>query len=154
LAKSLLIKDVESLSHELLNNTINFIDIDYEVRRPNDNPWSTRTRSIAPEGAYAILNAYRMWLQSKKYDYVRNPSYGGLFEYSLNDRVSFNVDNEEAVANLVREETGKKWPGIVILDIVVKAIITERRWHIKIVCQDRGSKLILTDGNISVPASI
>jgi len=147
--KSLLAKNIKRLNNNL-NNAINYVDIDYDIKRPEDDPWTTKTRSMILYSDYAILNAYRLWLQSRRYDYVRAPLFGGLFDMALNDRVTFSVENEESVKAIIYEETAAKWPDITIIDCEVKAIIARREWHIRIVAQDKGTKLILTDPAIMV----
>jgi len=148
--KSLLAKDIKKLNNSI-NNAINYVDIDYDVKRDPSNPWTTKTRSTICRNDYAILNAYRLWLQSKRYDYVRAPDFGGLFENNLNDRVYFSPDNEEAVRQIVIEESAIKWPDITVLECHVTAIVQRREWLIRIVAQDKGTRLVLTDENLIIP---
>ena len=147
--KSLLIKDIDRLNKSL-GGSINYIDIDYDIKRSKNDPWTTKTRSTICRNDYAVLNAYRLWLQSKKYDYIRAPSFGGLFENNLNDKVYFSAENEGTVRQLIIDESNQKWPDITILDCEVKAIMSNREWNIKIICQDKNSKMILRDENINI----
>jgi len=147
--KSLLLKNVKKF-HETTNNSINYVDIDYDIKRPPEDPWTTHTRSMIPRNNYAILNGYRLWLQSKRYDYVRAPTFGGLFENNLNDRVTLSPANEETVKAIIIEETGNKWPSITIIACEVKAIMANREWRIKIIAQDKETKLVLQDDEIAV----
>ena len=44
----------------------------------------------------------------------------------------------------------EKWPDITLIDVEVKAIIEKREWYIRIMAQDKTTKLIMTgDTNIS-----
>ena len=142
--KSLLAKKMSRLNNSL-NNSINYVDIDFDVKRDANNPWTTRTRSTIVRNDYAILNAYRLWLKSKRYDYVRAPDFGGLFGMNLNDRVQFSEDNCDTVKAIIYEETAAKWPDITIIDCHVKAILHKREWWIKIIAQDKGTRMILSD---------
>jgi len=149
--KSALIRNKDQLN--LLDNTTRYVDIDYAILPVNpDGTWDTRTRSTIVRDERAILNAYRMWLQSKQYDYNRRPGFGGLFQNNLNDRVYFSPDNEDEVAQIIRSETEEKWPDITIMGIEVKAIMKDRSWHIRIIAQDKQTKLVLTDQlSVNVP---
>jgi len=151
MAKSLLVRDIEKL-HNTLNDTIKYVDLDYDVKRPKSDPWTTKTRSLVCRNDYAILNGYRLWLQSRRYDYVRNPNFGGLFDSALNDRTPFGPEHEDTVRNIMIRESNEKWPDINVLSCEVKAIVAERRWHIKIVAQDKKTSLVLVDDNLFLDA--
>ena len=149
--KSLLARDLNELSNSL-DQKIKYVDIDFEVK--NKEGWTTRTRSTFCKDDAAILNAYRMWLLSKKYDYCRAPGFGGLFGDRLNDHVTFSVDNEPVVRDLIINKTAEKWPDITLLDVEVKANIPNREWYVRILAQDKTTKLILTgDANFSTESS-
>lgn len=148
--RSLLLRNIQDLRNKT-DNAISYTDLDYTVVPSKDQPFTTHTRSLVCKDDYAVLNAYRLWLQSRRYDYPRAPGFGGLFDMALNDRVYFSVDNEGAVRELVLNETAQKWPGIVVLACEVKAIVNNREWHIKIVAQDKQSKMVLSD-SVPVPA--
>lgn len=144
--KSLLARDLNELSNSL-DQKIKYVDIDFDVKNTG---WTTKTRSTFCKDDAAILNAYRMWLLSKKYDYCRAPGFGGLFGDRLNDKVTFSVENEPVVKDLIINQTAEKWPDITLIDVEVKAIIEKREWYIRIMAQDKTTKLIMTgDTNIS-----
>jgi len=147
--KSLLFKNIKDL-HNKTNNAANYVDIDYDVKRPENDPWTTKTRSTICRNDYAILNAYRLWLQSGRYDYIRSPIFGGLFENNLNDRVQFGVAAEDTVRSIIIEESAQKWPDIIVVNCEVRALVPQRQWWIKITIQDRNTKLIITDNEIRV----
>ena len=152
MAKSLLVKDLKNLN-TLLENKLNFIDIDYNVSDPGTSHGKTHTRSMITKNEYALLNGYRMWLQSKNYDYIRMPYFGGLFSSALNDRFHLSKDNEEAVADLIRTETEEKWPDINLLDCKVTANVSKREWLIRIVAQDKNTRLVLHEDDILIRAT-
>jgi len=147
--KSLLGRNIKELTNTMAD-AISYVDIDYDVRRPENNKWTTKTRSLICYNDYAVLNAYRLWLQSRRYDYIRAPNFGGFFDNNLNDKVSFSPDNEATVSQLIINESAEKWPDIVVLDCQVTCKYAERNWHIKIIAQDKKTKMILKDENINV----
>lgn len=142
--KSVLLDNFDDLQSKL-SNPINYVDIDYNLLNPESSQGFTKTRSTILHGDYAILNAYRLWLQSKKYDYIRSPTFGGIFEFMLNDKFSFSTDNEENVAEYIREKTASHWPQIVLLGVEVKADMNSRIWNIHLIAQDKRSGMILND---------
>ena len=147
--KTLLAKNFKKLSDQL-NDTINYVDIDYNIIEPSTSQGLTHTRTTILRENYAILNAYRLWLQSRRYDYIRDPNFGGFFDNALNDRFQFNIENESAVKTALLNESAEKWPDITILDIEVKCNLGKRSWDIKILAQDKNTKLILADDNITI----
>jgi len=149
--KTILAKSIEKLSHHL-NDTINYVDIDYNIIDPGTSQGKTHTRTTVLKESYAILNAYRLWLQSKKYDYIRMPYFGGFFDNALNDRFQFKPENENAVKAALMNESRAKWPDISIIDIEVKCNMEKRSWDIRIIAQDSNSKMVLADDNISIPS--
>lgn len=116
---------------------INLIDIDYKLLEDPDDPYTTSTRSMVETNYNALLNTYRLWLQSKPGDYIRNPSFGGMFAFALNDRVQFTEDNVATVKNLVITESNAAFPDLSIVDCQVKRIVDERCWDITIAVQDK-----------------
>jgi len=149
--KSLLAKDIKKLG-ESLNDSINYVDIDYDIKSHPDNPWTTKTRSMVYSNSHAVLNGYRLWLQSKRYDYIRAPHFGGLFESNLNDQVYLSPENEEIVKGLIMQQSAQKWPDITVLDCEVKAVMSTREWRIKILAQDKETKMVLLDEDIDIAA--
>jgi len=148
-ARSLLGRSIDALKNSM-NDAINYVDVDYELRRPEDDPWTTATRATVVRDDRAVLNAYRMWLKSKRYDYARVPDFGGLFDNNLNDRVTFSPDNEETVRQIIMDETSQKWPAIALIDCQVQAIVSEKRWHVRIIAQDKNTRMVLADDGIYV----
>jgi hypothetical protein len=149
--KSLLFKNIKDLS-KTVGDAIAYVDLDYEIKRPADDPWTTHTRSMVCKDDYAILNAYRLWLQSRRYDYIRSPSFGGFFENNLNDRFAFRPENEAGVSQALVQESNEKWPDINVLECNVTCDTKLRGWVVHILAQDKGTKMVLSDNNVVIPA--
>jgi hypothetical protein len=134
----------------IMENTINYVDIDYEVVNPKVNagdgssPWTTRTRSTIMKNERAVANAYRLWLQGSHFDYVRRPGFSGFFDNQLNDRFQFDPSEEPSVAAALKEETKEKWPDIVLLDVQVKCLTDTRCWWVKVSIADKNTLLAET----------
>lgn len=133
-----LLKKTEKLLEEP-QGTVNFIDIDYKLLEDPDDPYTTSTRKMVEHNFEAILNPYRMWLQSKRTDYIRQKNWGGLFEFALNDKVQFKTENESVVREMIISQSNEKFPDLSILDCKVKAVIRDRNWDVEIVVQDKYS---------------
>jgi hypothetical protein len=133
-----LLKKTEKLLEEP-QGIINFIDIDYKLLEDPDDPYTTITRKMVERNFEAILNPFRMWLQSKKTDYIRQKDWGGLFQYQLNDRVRLHPNNEETVRELIVSQAEEKFPELSIIDCKVEADVPNRNWKVDIVVQDKYS---------------
>jgi hypothetical protein len=142
--KSLLIKDLDQLNKKL-DNPMNYLDLDYNLIDPGNSQGKTHTRTTVLKGEYALLNAYRLWLQSRKYDYIRSPDFGGMFDSALNDRFPFRKESEPLVKGFIEDETKKHWPLITLLNVEVTAKIPEKNWTIHFFAQDNNNGLVLND---------
>lgn len=131
-----LLKKTEKLLEEP-QGTINFVDIDYKLVEDPDDPYTTSTRKMVEHNFEAILNPYRMWLQSKRDDYIRKPNWGGFFQFALNDKVQFKTENEDVVREMIISESNSKFPDLNIVGCTVKAVIADRNWDVEIVVQDK-----------------
>jgi len=76
------------------------------------------------------------------------PEFGGLFAFNMNDRCTFGPENEETVKQIVLEESAQKWPDITIIHCEVTAIVNKREWLVKIIAQDKLTKMILSEDNL------
>jgi hypothetical protein len=122
-----------------MNDSINFVDLDYEVL-----PDHKTTRSTIMRDDRAIANAYRLWLQSNKNDYIRNPGFGGFFDNSLNDRFKFSPDSEDGVKTALIARTKELWPDLVVIDCEVKCNLARRNWFIKIMIADKNTGMAIS----------
>lgn len=113
----------------------NVIDIDFDV--VDDGNWNTITRSPIEKNSFAVLNAYRMWLASKRGDYIREaPDNSGYFQFALNNKYSFEKANEDNIkADLIRL-TNERFPLLRLVDCKVNANFSTRKWEIKVVIED------------------
>jgi hypothetical protein len=132
---SILATEVKAMSRAL-GDSVKYVDVDWEVI-----PSNSKYPSVCRDER-AILNAYKIWLQSGAFDYIRNPNFGGFFDNALNDRFQFSPDNEEAVASALAAETATKWPDINLVVVKVKCIYNDRRWEVRVVVQDKKSGAI------------
>jgi len=135
---SLLAKNAKDFEVAIGDRTA-FFDINYEVISKS----SRRGTVLRDESA--ILNAYKIWLQSRGNDYVRNPGFGGFFDNNLNDRFKFSPESEEPIKSALIEETAAKWPDIQILDATVKCVMENREWKVKVVIMDKNTRAIATE---------
>lgn len=134
-----LLKKVQKLLEKPASE-VNVIDIDHDAFLPK---WDTISRSTIEKNHYARLNAYRMWLKSGKYDYLRRPNVGGLFANNLNDIATVIPENESLVKETIIEETKKQFPLLNILECRVKAITQERKWEIYIKVLDESDGAVM-----------
>lgn len=141
MANDFLLKKVKNLL-EKPESEINVIDIDHDVFLEK---WDTISRSTIEKNHYARLNAYRMWLKSKKYDYIRRPEVGGLFANNLNDVAPLTEENESLVRDTIISESNKQFPLLKILECVVKAHPAEKRWEVKIKVLDESDGAIMEE---------
>jgi hypothetical protein len=143
---SILKKSLKDLK-KTMGDTINFVDVDYEVI-----PDHKTTRSTIMKDERAIANAYRLWLQSGKFDYIRNPNFGGFFDNQLNDRFPFSPDSEEDVKIALINETKEKWPDLILINTEVKCNFAQRNWWIRTTIADRNTGLVSTE-EATIPVS-
>lgn len=115
---------------------INLIDIDYKLLEDSDDPYTTSTRSMIETNYNALLNSYRLWLQSKPGDYIRNKDFGGMFTYALNDVVQFTDNNTEVVKNLIIQKSNEAFPDLSIIACTVKRDVPNLNWDISIAVKD------------------
>lgn len=147
---SLLKKTVKLL--EKPQGDINLIDIDYKLLEDPDDPYTTSTRSMVETNYNALLNSYRLWLQSKPGDYIRSKDTGGMFAYALNDKVQFLDSSIEEVKSLVVQKSNEMFPDLYIVDCSVKRVVADRNWDITIIVQDKLTDNVMTT-ELSVPAT-
>jgi|SRR5574344_309936 hypothetical protein len=136
-----LLKKTEKLIQKP-EGSLNTVDIDYEVLSDPDDPWTVSTRSLEEVKYNAILNAYRLWLNSDKYDYIREPDIGGLFQNHLNDKVQFSTKNEDKVKEILINLTNEVFPNIEIVECNVTAVINKRQWKIEVIVKDKTTDMV------------
>ena len=113
----------------------NVIDLDFDPM--NEDGWNTMTRSLVEKNSFALLNSSRMWLASRRGDYIReSPDDSGLFQYALNNKYTFEKSNEENVKNDIVRLTAERFPLIRLVDCQVKANQMTKKWEIKVIIED------------------
>ena len=142
--KSILTRSLPELE-SAMDNMMTYHDIDYEVVNPrktkNSVPWTTITRSTVMKNERAIANAYRLWLQSKEYDYPRKPGFGNFFKAQLNDRFPFSPESEEGIASALVQESNTQWPDIKVLECKVKCGLPRKVWIVSVLIADKNTGL-------------
>lgn len=126
--------------------SVNLIDIDYKLLEDPDDPYTTSTRSMIETNYNALLNSYRLWLQSRPGDYIRDKDTGGMFTYALNDKVPFREDSIETIKEMVMTDTRRIFPELAVLSVDVKRIVETRTWDISIAVQDTLTDNVMVTG--------
>lgn len=134
--KNTLLSKTEDLLKEP-QGTVNFIDLDYKLLEDPDDPYTTSTRKMVEKNYEAILNPYRMWLQSDRGDYIREADAGGMFQFALNDKFKFAVSEETAVSDYILSESKARFPELAFVSCKAKCIMADRKWDIEVVVQDK-----------------
>jgi hypothetical protein len=129
-----------------VDDYMKYVDIDYEVCNPrktaSSSPWTTSTRTTIMRNERAIANAFRIWLQSSKNDYIRNPGFGGFFDNNMNDRFPFDPSSEQGIEQALIAASALRWPDIEILDVEVKCVKERRSWKVRVAIMDKNSGMI------------
>lgn len=127
-----LLKQIKQLQNSL-KDSIDYFDVNYKGIDDKG--------SITVKGISCVLQKYKLWLVSDKYDYHRNPDYGGfLGKYVV--KTPLSVANAKTIEANLRMETESNFPTIKLLDCRVVANMDKRRWEIAVVPQDTRSGLI------------
>lgn len=112
--------------------------VDYDYRGKNEN------NSIRISGASPLLNAYKMWLQSGKGDYIRNYGFGGFFSLNLNE-YEFSPNSESRIKTDLIAKTKELWPEINLIDVQVTCVLAKKYWKVKVSVQDNLTGLVAID---------
>lgn len=139
MANSVISRNIVELSKSLQKN-IDLVDISYKGSTKSLNGEKKATL----RGGQPIINMYKMWLQSKSTDYIRNLGFGGFFENNLNE-FPFDESSIPAIEEALRQETVKKFPDIRIIDIQIQCLYGSRKWKVKVVIADIKTGLIGID---------
>lgn len=125
---SIVARNVKKLGESLKEN-INYVDVTYK----GINEKSIFNTVI--ENGSAILNAYKIWLQSSADDYIRNYNYAGFFDDYLN-RYPFDESSIPAIKQELISVTEQKFPKVRILALDVHCDKVHRGWKLRAVVQD------------------
>ena len=128
----------------------NVIDIDFDLK--DDGSWNTMTRSLIEKNSFAVLNSYRMWLASRRGDYIReSPDNSGYFQFALNNKYAFEKANEGNIKDDIIRLTAERFPLLRLVDCTVHANFNTRKWEIKVVIEDlKSGNFVTLDENLDV----
>lgn len=127
---SSLIKNTKTL-YNGLKETIHYIDFKYGGL--NEAIEASDTHSVSAMYAndgQAFANAYKMWLLSKNYDYVRKPDIPGL--YFMVIHYPCTKESEQQIQNEISRISAQYYPRMTIDTIQVTEYPSERRCEIYI----------------------
>lgn len=136
MASSIIERNLKELSSSLTKN-INYSDLNY---RAGDDDVKTPSLSLGKP----VLNAYKMWLQSRKTDYIREPDAGGMC-YDLFREYPFVEESGPLIEAEIRQKTAMYYPDVNILKLDIKCNMAKRSWEINIVVSDTTTGLVALD---------
>lgn len=144
MASSIIERNLKELGSNLSKN-INYSDINY---RAGDEDVSEVSLSLGKP----VLNAYKMWLQSRHTDYIRDPENGGIC-YELFRQYPFEEASGPLIEAEIRQKTALYYPGINIIKMNVECKLSQRKWVISIVVGDATTGLVAFDDTNSMNIS-
>lgn len=125
---SIVSRNIKKLGEKFREN-INYVDVTYK----GINEASVFNTVI--ENGSAVLNAYKIWLQSSKSDYIRNYGYAGFFDDYLN-RYPFNDSSIPSIKEDLIAVTAEKFPRVRILGLDIICDRIKRGWKLRMIVQD------------------
>lgn len=149
MSSSVIMRNLKQLNKSLQKN-IDYLDLDYRGV-DKDVP------SIELTKGSPLLNAYKMWLQSRSTSYVRNAGYGGFLTETIH-QYPFTPDSENAIVEDLKSLTNQEWPNINLLECEVKCMAPKKYWKVRVAVQDKITDLVaydmyITDGSIIMPST-
>lgn len=129
MANSILLRNMPELYKSVQKN-IDYIDLSYKGVNP------AKPNDIVLHGGNPIINEYKMWLQSKPYDYIRRPDIGGFLWKEIFN-FPFLPESEEEIEKYIIQETELNFPNIVIVSLKVTCNLSEKCWNIKVSVYDK-----------------
>lgn len=142
-----LLKKTTELFEKPEDTTLNVFDLDYRLIEDPDDPYHLKheLRGFVKKSNDALLVSYKMWLNSKRFDYIREPGFGGHFYNLLRDVAELSVDNESNVEEFIRMKTAENFPLLNLIDVKATANVTKHNWTVRIIVQDKVTDMLLTD---------
>lgn len=129
---SVMLQNIEALKSSLKEN-IAYVDVRYNDIDENG--------SISVENGAAVINRFKIWLQSGSSDYHRNPDLGGFMEKYVVKKPFIEESCRQIEANL-KAEAFKYFPEITITDVSVNCNLVKRRWEIKVAVLDNKTGIL------------
>lgn len=146
MASSIILRNMKQLEQSLQKN-IDYIDFNYN---------GVKNKSAAGfklAGASPVLNAFKIWLQSKSTDYIRNAGRGGFFNEEI-FRYPFNASSEEPIAKAIIALAAQEFPTVQIIDLEVKCMAPKKYWKVKVAVQDKLTNMVSFDMHLEDSAII
>ena len=142
MANSIIARNIKQLEKSLQKN-IDYLDLDYRGVDPNVGDIEITKGSV-------VLNAYKMWLQSRSTSYIREAGYGGFFTEAIH-QYEFSPESEPIIENDLRAATQEEWPDIELMEVEVKCM-SPTSWKIQqisnfYICQCKCSIFLILTSN-------
>lgn len=99
----------------------------------------------------AVMNAYRFWLLSGKWDYVRQPEYAGFFDRWCNEYPMTSAGEASLVSALISKTSEAFGDMIQLNDVSAKADVVSRRWSVNVEPIDVATGLVGKSDNPDEP---
>lgn len=140
---SLVQRNLKRLEKTLKKN-ITYIDLNYKGAVTKENSRTALSEPIELTAGSPVLNAYKMWLQSRSTSYIRNAGFGGYVAETIFN-YPFTKDYEEVIASDIQNLTVEYWPNIDLLSVEVKCMAPKKYWEIKVSVRDKLTNLAAYD---------
>lgn len=147
MASSVIARNIKQLEKSLQKN-IDYLDLDYRgVDKEVYNVELTK--------GSAVLNAYKMWLQSRSTSYIRHTGYGGFLTETIH-QYPFTIESEEQIISDLRSLSVEEWPEIELLECEVHCMSPAKYWKVRVAVRDKITNLLaydmyLLDNSIATP---
>ena len=132
MVNSVMLQNIEALKSSLKEN-ISYVDVRYNDIDENG--------SITVENGTAVINRFKIWLQSGSFDYHRNPELGGFMEKFVFKKPLTEDSCRQIEANL-KAETYKYFPEITLTNVSVNCNLARRRWEIRVSVLDNKTGIL------------
>lgn len=140
---SMIQRNLKRLEKTLKKN-ITYIDLNYKGAVQQENNATALAEPVELTAGSPVLNAYKMWLQSRSTSYIRNAGFGGYITENI-FMYPFTPEYESTIANDIASLTADYWPNIELLSIDVKCMAPKKYWEIKVSVRDKITNLVAFD---------
>ena len=149
MANSIIARNIKQLEKSLKKN-IDYLDLDYRGVDKDVGDIELTRGSV-------VLNAYKLWLQSRSTSYIREAGFGGFFTENIH-KYDFVPESEPIIERDLRAVTQEEWPDIELMEVEVKCMAPKKYWKVRVAVRDRITNLLaydmfLTDNSIITPIS-
>jgi len=137
---SVILRNLNQLEKSLQKN-IDYQDLNYEGVDAS-SPDNIELRKGSP-----VLNALKMWLQSRSTSYIRNADYGGFLTETIHE-YPFNADSEPLIKSELIKQAAAEFPQAEIIQCEVKCMAPKPYWYVKVAVRDKITGLFAADDYI------